>query len=103
MQVFFLLDDYASWLAQRESRIADLLDLCIEETGEGIRLHLAVVESKYVAAEAADLGHGAGADGLSHSSVSAIAINKGNLRLQCRADDRECPRPARDAVEKRGT
>ena len=53
VQVFFLLDDYASWLAQRESRIADLLGLCIEETGEGIRLHLAVVESKYVAAEAA--------------------------------------------------
>ena len=51
-QVFFLLDDYASWLAQRESRIADLLGLCIE-SAEGIRLHLAVVESKYVAAEAA--------------------------------------------------
>ena len=53
VQVFFLLDDYASWLAQRESRIADLLGLCIEESAEGIRLHLAVVESKYVAAEAA--------------------------------------------------
>ena len=37
-------DDYASWLAQRESRIADLLGLCIEESAEGIRLHLAVVE-----------------------------------------------------------
>ena len=53
VQVFFLLDDYASWLAQRESRIADLLGLCIEESAEGIRLHLAIVESKYVAAEAA--------------------------------------------------
>ena len=51
VQVFFLLDDYASWLAQRESRIADLLGLCIEESAEGIRLHLAVVESKYVAAK----------------------------------------------------
>ena len=51
VQVFFLLDDYASWLAQRESHIADLLGLCIEESAEGIRL--AVVESKYVAAEAA--------------------------------------------------
>jgi hypothetical protein len=27
VQVFFLLDDYATWLAQRESRIADLLGL----------------------------------------------------------------------------
>ena len=41
----------AGWLS--ESRIADLLGLCIEESAEGIRLHLAVVESKYVAAEAA--------------------------------------------------
>lgn len=51
VQVFFLLDDYASWLAQRESRIADLLGLCIEDSADGIRLHLAVVESKYVAAD----------------------------------------------------
>lgn len=51
VQIFFLLDDYASWLAQRESRIADLLGLCIEDTADGIRLHLAVVESKYVTAD----------------------------------------------------
>ncbi len=50
IQVFFLLDDYASWLAQRESRIADLLGLCIQDTTDGIRLHLSIVESKYVAA-----------------------------------------------------
>ncbi|WP_434782334.1 FtsK/SpoIIIE domain-containing protein [Ferrovum myxofaciens] len=49
LQVFFLLDDYASWLAQRESRIADLLGLCIQDTTDGIRLHLSIVESKYVA------------------------------------------------------
>ena len=52
VQVFFLLDDYASWLAQRESRIADLLRLCIESAGKASAC-LAVVESKYVAAEAA--------------------------------------------------
>lgn len=50
IQVFFLLDDYASWLAQRENRIADLLGLCVEESSDGIRLHLVVVESKYVSA-----------------------------------------------------
>lgn len=49
IQVFFLLDDYASWLAQRESRIADLLGMCIHDSAEGIRLHLSIVESKYVA------------------------------------------------------
>jgi S-DNA-T family DNA segregation ATPase FtsK/SpoIIIE len=49
--VFFLLDDYADWLAQRESRIADILALCVEEVDDGIRLRIAVVESKYVAAE----------------------------------------------------
>ncbi|KDR27149.1 FtsK/SpoIIIE domain-containing protein [Caballeronia zhejiangensis] len=48
IQVFFLLDDYASWLAQRENRIADLLGLCVEDAQDGIRLHLVVVESKYV-------------------------------------------------------
>lgn len=50
IQVFFLLDDYASWLAQKENRIADLLGLCIQDTADGIRLHLSIVESKYVAA-----------------------------------------------------
>ncbi len=51
--VFFLLDDYADWLAQRESRIADILALCVEEVEDGIRLRITVVESKYVAAEGA--------------------------------------------------
>lgn len=51
--VFFLLDDYADWLAQRESRIADILALCVEEVDDGIRLRIAVVESKYVAADGA--------------------------------------------------
>lgn len=51
--VFFLLDDYADWLAQKENRIADILGLCVEER-EGVpHLHIAVVESKYVAAEGA--------------------------------------------------
>jgi S-DNA-T family DNA segregation ATPase FtsK/SpoIIIE len=47
--VFFLLDDYADWLAQKESRIADILGLCVEEGEDGPVLHVAVVESKYVA------------------------------------------------------
>ncbi|MFZ6673657.1 FtsK/SpoIIIE domain-containing protein [Undibacterium sp. Xuan67W] len=51
--VFFLLDDYADWLAQRESRIADILALCVEEVDVGIRLRIAVIESKYVAADGA--------------------------------------------------
>jgi S-DNA-T family DNA segregation ATPase FtsK/SpoIIIE len=46
--VFFLLDDYADWLAQKESRIADILGLCVEDGEEGPILHVAVVESKYV-------------------------------------------------------
>ncbi len=46
--VFFLLDDYADWLAQRESRIADILALCVEEVDDKIRLRISVVESKYV-------------------------------------------------------
>lgn len=48
--VFFLLDDYADWLAQKENRIADILGLCVEETEDGPLLHVAVVESKYVSA-----------------------------------------------------
>ncbi len=47
--VFFLLDDYAGWLAQKESRIADILALCVEERDGVPHLHIAVVESKYVA------------------------------------------------------
>ncbi|MBK7677598.1 MAG: DNA translocase FtsK [Candidatus Accumulibacter sp.] len=46
--VFFLLDDYADWLAQKESRIADILGLCVEEGEDGPTLHVAVIESKYV-------------------------------------------------------
>lgn len=46
--VFFLLDDYADWLSQKESRIADILGLCVEEDEDGPRLHIAIVESKYV-------------------------------------------------------
>lgn len=51
--VFFLLDDYADWLSQKESRIADILGLCVEENEDGPRLHIAVVESKYVGATGA--------------------------------------------------
>jgi S-DNA-T family DNA segregation ATPase FtsK/SpoIIIE len=51
--VFFLLDDYADWLAQRESRIADILALCVEEVDDGIRLRISVVESKYVSTDGA--------------------------------------------------
>ena len=51
--VFFLLDDYAGWLAQKESRIADILGLCVEERDDGPHLHVAVVESKYVGADGA--------------------------------------------------
>ena len=51
--VFFLLDDYADWLAQKESRIADILGLCVEEREDGPQLHVVVVESKYVAATGA--------------------------------------------------
>ncbi|MFA6051151.1 MAG: FtsK/SpoIIIE domain-containing protein [Methylobacter sp.] len=48
--VFFLLDDYADWLAQKESRIADILGLYVEEREDGPHLHIAVIESKYVTA-----------------------------------------------------
>jgi S-DNA-T family DNA segregation ATPase FtsK/SpoIIIE len=51
--VFFLLDDYATWLAQKESRIADLLGLCIEERDGVVHLHIAICEAKYVGAPGA--------------------------------------------------
>lgn len=51
--VFFLLDDYADWLAQKESRIADILGLCVEEREDGPHLHVTVIESKYVSAPSA--------------------------------------------------
>jgi len=50
--VYFLLDDYADWLAQRESRIADILGLCVEERDGVPHLHVAVIESKYVTSNA---------------------------------------------------
>lgn len=53
LMVFFLLDDYAAWLAQQENRLADLLGVCVEEDGNSIKLHLCVVESKYVSANSA--------------------------------------------------
>jgi S-DNA-T family DNA segregation ATPase FtsK/SpoIIIE len=51
--VFFLLDDYATWLAQRESRIADLMGLCVEEREGVVHLHIAICEAKYVGAPGA--------------------------------------------------
>lgn len=51
MTAYFLLDDYASWLAQPESRIADILALNVEEREEGVRVVISIVESKCVAAE----------------------------------------------------
>lgn len=51
INVYFLLDDYASWLSQKESRIADLLALSIIDCGDEIHLHIAIVESKYVSYE----------------------------------------------------
>lgn len=49
--VYFLLDDYADWLAQKESRIADILGLRVEERDGIPLLHIAVVESKYVSSQ----------------------------------------------------
>jgi DNA segregation ATPase FtsK/SpoIIIE, S-DNA-T family len=51
LTAYFLLDDYASWLAQPESRIADILAINAEEQDEGIRVTISIVESKYVAAD----------------------------------------------------
>jgi len=51
LTAWFLLDDYASWLSQRESRIADILALNVEEREEGIRVVISIVESKYVGAD----------------------------------------------------
>lgn len=51
ISVYFLLDDYASWLSQKESRIADLLALSIIDCDDEIHLHIAIVESKYVSYE----------------------------------------------------
>lgn len=51
LTAYFLLDDYASWLSQPESRIADILAINVEEREECIRVVIAIVESKYVSAE----------------------------------------------------
>lgn len=64
--VFFLLDDYADWLAQKENRIADILGLCVEEGDEGPILHVAVVESKYVS-------HGGAAEAKRSSKAQLLA------------------------------
>lgn len=45
---YFLLDDYASWLSQPESRIADILALHVKEKDETIEISITIVESKYV-------------------------------------------------------
>lgn len=51
LTAYFLLDDYASWLSQPESRIADILALNVEEHEESIRVVISIVESKYVSAD----------------------------------------------------
>lgn len=51
LTAYFLLDDYASWLSQPESRIADILAINAEEKDGEVRVTISVVESKYVAAD----------------------------------------------------
>ncbi|OYU28003.1 MAG: cell division protein FtsK [Burkholderiales bacterium PBB2] len=51
LTAYFLLDDYASWLSQPESRIADILALNVEEREEVVRVVISIVESKYVATD----------------------------------------------------
>ena len=51
LTAYFLLDDYASWLSQPESRIADILAINVEEREEGVRVVIAIVESKYVSTD----------------------------------------------------
>ncbi len=51
LTAYFLLDDYASWLSQPESRIADILAINAEEQDEEIRVTISIVESKYVTAD----------------------------------------------------
>ncbi|MCE5981979.1 FtsK/SpoIIIE domain-containing protein [Pseudomonas sp. LF19] len=48
LTAYFLLDDYASWLSQPESRIADILALNVEEHEETIQVVISIVESKYI-------------------------------------------------------
>lgn len=51
LTAYFLLDDYASWLSQPESRIADILALSVEEREDVVRVVISIVESKYVSAD----------------------------------------------------
>lgn len=51
LTAYFLLDDYASWLSQPESRIADILAINVEEKEEEIRVVISIVESKYSGAD----------------------------------------------------
>lgn len=48
----FFLDDYASWLGQKEEGIADLLFLSFDPTNDN-RLRVIVTEAKYVGSDAA--------------------------------------------------
>lgn len=49
---WFLLDDYAEWLGQREQGIADILALSMSEDASGIQtLRAVVTEAKYVGAD----------------------------------------------------
>nr|WP_301289451.1 FtsK/SpoIIIE domain-containing protein [Kerstersia gyiorum] len=48
LTAYFLLDDYASWLSQPESRIADILAINVEESDDEVRVAISIVESKYV-------------------------------------------------------
>jgi S-DNA-T family DNA segregation ATPase FtsK/SpoIIIE len=46
---WYFLDDYASWLGQREEQIADILALTPEQAPDGqLRLAVVVAESKYI-------------------------------------------------------
>jgi len=51
LTAYFLLDDYASWLSQPESRIADILAINVEEHEERVRVVIAIVESKYISVD----------------------------------------------------
>ena len=51
---WFLLDDYAQWLGQKEEGLADILALSVEEGPEGaLRLRALVSEAKYASEEGA--------------------------------------------------
>jgi S-DNA-T family DNA segregation ATPase FtsK/SpoIIIE len=46
---WYFLDDYASWLGQREEQIADILALCPSTADDGtLRLSIVVSEAKYI-------------------------------------------------------